>query len=204
MGGESSSGANEGNIDFRDGSNWGQTRQGELPSYEKDFGGEGNTGSMPASAWKNQPTEAIGGVGFGGNSIAKRVDSATGESTYGSSYNPGRMIGGAAGALLGGFPGAVIGSMLGGKTAETRFNFSDTGSSEEASYEAADEDSNLDDDRTAARQEASQGASQGASQPTSRPPTTVTSPYVPLTAWQRRRRALARSPVSTTEILLGA
>ena len=159
---------------------------------------------MPASAWKNQPTEAIGGVGFGGGSIAERVDSATGESTYGTSYNPGRMIGGAAGTLLGGPVGGIVGSMLGGNTAETLFNFSDTGSSEEASYEAADEDPNLDDDRTAVRQGAGQGASQPTTTPPTTPPTTVTSPYVPLTAWQRRRRALARSPVSTTEILLGA
>jgi hypothetical protein len=189
-GGGGDSGPNYGNIDFRDGPGWGQTLQKEMVSYATNYGGEGNTGSMPASAWKNQPTEAIGGVGFLGNSIAKRVDPATGVKTYGRSYNPGRMIGGVGGFLLGGPLGGMAGSMLGGNTAETLFNFSPMG--DPGPREPNNSDNNSDDDRTAARQ------------PTSTPSTTVTSPVLPLTAEQRRKRALARSPVSTTETLLGA
>lgn len=185
----SGKGPNEGNIDFRDGRNWGQTRQGELPSYETDFDGRGNTGSMLASAWKkgNQPKRL--GDSFFGLSGATRTD-ADGNVVTGRASNPGSAVGALLGALVPAPGASLLGSKLGGKMAEDRFNFSPLGDPGPRGTTA--EDSNLDDDRTAARQ------------PTSTPSTTVTPPVLPLTAAQRRKRAAARSPVSTTETLLGA
>jgi hypothetical protein len=147
--------------------------------------------NSPRSIIGNEPSEIGGGyASVFGVSPAQYRNPMTGQTNLGLGFNPASFLGGVGGFLLGGPLGGMAGSMLGKNMAKTRFSFPDT--SDTGPREPNNSDNNSDDDRTAARQ------------PTSTPSTTVTPPVLPLTAEQRRRRALARSPVSTTETLLGA
>jgi hypothetical protein len=196
---DAASGANEGNVSYKDGRGWGQTRQGEKVSYDQDLGGEGDTGFLTGDKWKNSPTESVGGAGVMGASVAERIDPATGEKTYGASYNPGRMVGGILGTLLGGPLGGIAGSMLGEKTTETRYNFSGRNGMGTGGVT----DDGDDQDSVSEAEERSQQYTPGASKESDTPSATAALVGAPLTAAQRRKRALARSPITSTDTSTG-
>lgn len=195
---DAASGANEGNVSYKDGRGWGQTRQGEKVSYDQDLGGEGDTGFLTGDKWKNSPTESVGGAGVMGASVAERIDPATGEKTYGAGYNPGRAVGGTLGTLLGGPLGGIAGSMLGEKTTETRYNFS--GRNGMGTGGVTDDPG---DDSVSEAQQRSQQYTPGARNESDTPSATAAL-VEPMTAAQRRKRALARSATTSTGTLLGA
>ena len=196
---------NSGNINFRSdaahdyGRYWGQTNQGEITSYDQDSGGEGNNGWMTEDAWRkpervvapgevdrdaNLPKEAIGGAGIFGLSIAEQ------NGRLGASWNAGRAFGS---------PVPGLSFLLGG-TADTYFNFSrGTGTG------GVTDDPG--DDSVSEAQQRSQQYTPGARKESDTPSATAAL-VEPLTAAQRRKRALARSAITSTETptgtLLGA
>tara|TARA_R110000744_G_scaffold40623_3_gene92184 strand:- start:1895 stop:2545 length:651 start_codon:yes stop_codon:yes gene_type:complete len=214
-------GANAGNVSYEDGPKWGQTLQGENMSFKTNFRGKGNTGSQLASAWRKEPDRMgrsnydVAGEkidpeasvpkrssepNFLGGSGATRTNAA-GETVTGNASNLGTALGTILGLAVP-VPGASMAlGEIGGKLVEDRFSFYD-GPRRETKDDGDDQDS------VSEAEERSQQYTPGASKESDTLSATEALVGAPLTAAQRRKRALARSAITSTETptgtLLGA